>query len=118
MNPVTTAVWQVLATKAPELIVLALTLIVGSRLATRWIDRVADARARQMTALTELGRAAVDRFLRAQEAQSIAMSRISETLEKSRTGQQDMDLAIRAMASKIDDLTLLTKEIHERGDKR
>lgn len=118
MDPIAVAGWEIVAQKAPELLILLLVLVTFYKLSARYIDGVAGAKARQLTALTELGRAAVDRFLRAQEAQSVAMARISETLEKSRTNQQDMDLALRAMASKLDDVALLTKEIHGRGTNR
>lgn len=114
MDPISSYGWAAVATKTPELLIVVAILAVAYRLAARWIDRVAQAKTQQTAVLTEWGKASIERFLRAQEAQTLAMQGISESFQRNLQDQESTSRAIRAMSSTVDDLHALVKEIHAR----
>ena len=116
MDPLGYYAWKALAEKSPELLIVGVLAVLLYRIAIQYVNRVADIKAQQLSAITEIGKSTADRLAKAQEAQAIALARISDTLDRSSRDQRDMDLAIRAIADKVEDVRSMTKEIYNRGE--
>lgn len=115
MDPLGYYAWHALMDKSPELLIVGVLGVLLYRIAVQYVTKVAEVKAQQLAALTEFGKTAVDRLIKAQEDQARAMARVSDTLERNAREQRDMDLAIRALADKVEDVRSMTKEIYSRG---
>lgn len=107
--------WNAIAQKAPELLIVALILVVAYSLGVKYIERISAVKERQWQALTEFGKSSVDRFLRSAEQQALSMQRISDTFERQRAEQDGMARAIRAIADKLNEVHDMARELTERG---